>query len=269
MAQTIIGIDCLYEGIKFFSILTRARFEELNMDIFKKCLDLVENCLKDANMDKSSIHDVVLVGGSTKIPKVQRLLQDFFDGKELCKSINPDEVVAYGAVIQAAKLSGMGNKKVKGMVLLDVTPLSLGVETIGEEMTIVIPRNTFIPARKVCNLLIVEDNQSSMGFSIYQGKRTRSMDNNQLDEFMLMASLLLLKARNALEDYAYDMRKSINSGKIGSKLSTVDKRSIEDAIKKMYEWLDNNELADANELLHEKEDLEIVFNEIISKILLE
>ncbi|RWR76778.1 heat shock cognate protein 2-like protein [Cinnamomum micranthum f. kanehirae] len=126
MAQTSIEIDCLYEGIDFYSILTRARFEKLNMDLFTKCLDLVENCLKDAKMDKNSVHDVVLVGGSTRIPIVQRLLQDFFNGKELCKSINPDEAVAYGAAVQAAKLNGMGNKKVKDMVIVDVTPLTWG-----------------------------------------------------------------------------------------------------------------------------------------------
>ncbi|RWR76779.1 heat shock cognate protein 2-like protein [Cinnamomum micranthum f. kanehirae] len=336
MAQTTIGIDCLYEGVDFYSILTRARFEELNTDLFTKCLDLVENCLKDAKMDKNSIHDVVLVGGSTRIPKVQRLLQDFFNGKELCKSINPDEAVAYGAAVQAAKLSGMGNKKVKDMVIVDVTPLSLGVETRGEHMTIVIPRNTSIPTKMDENFHTGEDNQRSMDILVYQGERTRSKDNNLLGRFkffgippapkgepvsicfeidvngILTVSAVhkmtgkkseitistdghslsqqeiermlqdaekyksedqqfkqKVQARNALEDYAYDMRKSINSGKIGSKLSTVDKMRIEDAIKQKNEWLDDNQLADADELLHEKKELEIICDAIISNIRLE
>ena len=113
MVQTNIEVDCLYDGIDFYSIVTRARFEELNMDLFGKCLELVDSCLLEAKMEKSSIHDVVLVGGSTRIPRVQTLIQDFFYGKKLCRSINPDEAVAYGAAIEAAKLSGMGNKKVK------------------------------------------------------------------------------------------------------------------------------------------------------------
>ncbi|KAI5081358.1 hypothetical protein GOP47_0004541 [Adiantum capillus-veneris] len=127
-AQTTIEIDSLYEGIDFYSTITRARFEELNMDLFKKCMEPVEKCLRDAKMDKNSTHDVVLVGSSTRIPKVQQLLQDFFNGKELCKSINLDEAVAYGAVVQAAILSGEGNEKVQDLLLLDVTPLSLGQE---------------------------------------------------------------------------------------------------------------------------------------------
>ncbi|XP_042059537.1 heat shock cognate 70 kDa protein-like [Salvia splendens] len=125
-AQTTIEIDSLYEGIDFYAPITRDRFEELNMDLFRKCMEPVEKCLRDAKMDKSSVLDLVLVGGSTRIPKVQQLLQDFFNGKELCKSINPDEAVAYGAAVQAAILSGEGNEKVQDLLLLDVTPLSLG-----------------------------------------------------------------------------------------------------------------------------------------------
>ncbi|KAK2985221.1 hypothetical protein RJ640_009324 [Escallonia rubra] len=178
-AKTTVSVDCLFEGIDFQMTLTRARFEELNMDLFRECMEQVENCLRDAKMDKSSVDDVVIVGGSTRIPKVQQMLQDFFFGKELCKSINQDEAVAYGAAIQAAILDGRFHE----LSLLDVTPLSLGLETREHDMSVVIPRNTRIPTKKEEEFVTNRDNQDSAVFSVYQGERALTNDNHRLGSF--------------------------------------------------------------------------------------
>ncbi|XXG54701.1 hypothetical protein AAC387_Pa03g2514 [Persea americana] len=185
MMQTTIEIDCLYRGKDFSCTVTRAKLEELNMDLFRRCMDLVGNCLRDASMDKDSIHDVVLVGGSTRIPKVRQLLQDFFNGKELCQSINPDEAVAYGAAVQATKLSGIVDQKVQELVLVDVTPLSLGVRLIGERMGVEIPRNTPIPTKKESIHTTVEDYQTAILFDVYQGERPIAKENHLLGRFVL------------------------------------------------------------------------------------
>ncbi|XP_047952092.1 heat shock cognate 70 kDa protein 2-like [Salvia hispanica] len=183
--QTTIEIEALFEGIDFFTTISRAKFDELNMDLFSMCVEHVEMCLQDAEMEKSSIHDVVLVGGSSRIPKVQQLLQNLFNGKELCNSINPDEAVAYGAAVLAAKLSGDGNDTVQNLVVLDVTPLSLGVHCDGDIMSVIIPRNTTIPTRRTQSFHTAYDNQTSVMIKVYEGERSRAFYNNLLGQFNL------------------------------------------------------------------------------------
>ncbi|KAJ9545346.1 hypothetical protein OSB04_025053 [Centaurea solstitialis] len=264
--QTSIELDCLQEGTDFSMKFYRAKFEELNMVSFDNCIKTVESCLSDAKVDKSFVHKVILVGGSTRIPKVQSMLQEFFNGKELCKTVNPDEVVAYGAAIMAEKLSGNSDKRVRDLLLLDVTPLSLGIQVIGKVMNVVIPRNTPIPTKMTKTYFTPFDNTTSLDITIYQEKLTITNANRRLsaeqiekmvkdaEEYKDMGEAYKKRANahNALVDCLYNMQNKMREHNIKKRVHPEILKVMENVVADTTEWLEDNQDAPVDELQRKK-----------------